>query len=72
MKVAGGRSDWRVLSKGTTQGSILGPLIFNMFINDLVLKLQNVYDIYNCDDNTCGVSEKSAEEVCLKLLMNLA
>ncbi len=39
-----------------------------MFINNLVLKLQNVYDIYNyANDNTGGVSGKSAEEVCLKL-----
>ena len=72
MKVAGSRSDWRVLSKGTLQGSILGPFIFNRFTNDLVLKLQNVYDIYNyADDNTGGVSGKSAQEVCLKL-RNLA
>ncbi len=37
-----------------------------------MLKLQNVYDIYNyADDNTGGVSGKSAQEVCLKL-RNLA
>ncbi len=43
-----------------------------MFIKDLVLKLQNVYDIYNySDDNNGGVSGKSGEEVCLKL-KNLA
>ena len=34
-----------------------------MFINDLVLKLQTVYDIYNyADANTGGVSGKSAQE----------
>ncbi len=39
-----------------------------MFINDLVLKLQNVYDIYNyTGDNTGGVSGISAQEVWLKL-----
>ena len=32
MKVVGSRNDWRVMSKGTPQGSILGPFIFNMFI----------------------------------------
>ncbi len=64
--MAGSRSDW--LSKVTPQGSILGLFIFNMLINDLLLKLQSVYDIYNyANDNTGGLSGKSAEEVCLTL-----
>ncbi len=57
MQVAGNSSDLHVLSKGTPQGSILEPFIFNIFINDLVLKLQHVYDIYSyADDNAGGVS----------------
>ncbi len=52
VKVSGGISDWRLLPKGTPQGSILGPFIFSVFINHLVFELQNVCDIYNhADDN---------------------
>ncbi len=43
--MAGSRSDWCVLFKGLPQGSILEPFIFNMFINDLVLKLQIIFII---------------------------
>ena len=35
VKIQSSRSEWRVLRKGVSQGSILGPLIFNVFINDM-------------------------------------
>ena len=52
VKVGSKLSDWVVLSCGVPQGSVLGPLIFNIFINDLVLFIQYTSLCNFADDNT--------------------
>ena len=52
VKISNSRSSWKLLTKGVPQGSILGPFLFNVFMNDLFLLIQNC-KLYNyADDNS--------------------
>ena len=52
IKIEGVVSEWANISKGVPQGSILGPLLFNVFINDIFYFIKKG-TLYNyADDNT--------------------
>ena len=51
-KISSSYSDWSDLVRGIRQGSILGPLVFNLFIYDLFLSIARTNICNFADDNT--------------------
>ena len=65
VKIGGFRSEWLNLRKGVPQGSILGPLLFNIFLNDIFYILNGIYNY--ADDNT--ISRHGDDIETVKILL---
>ena len=62
MCIDGKLSEPRPIPSGVPQGSILGPIMFLLFISDLPLELKNDIGIY-ADDSTLYASGSTLNEL---------
>ena len=60
-------SSWKEILSGVPQGSILGPLLFNIFLCDLFVHLKDIDFASYADDNTPYTEHESIGQVISRL-----
>ncbi len=62
VKVGGDKGEWQYLKHGFPPGCVLGPLLFDIFQNDLFYFLVSLCILYNyVNDNTLSKSDKDVK-----------
>jgi retron-type reverse transcriptase len=59
-------SEWEDVTSSVPQGSVLGPLLFTIFINDLPERVKNECKLYADDSKLKGIIEKEEDIVSIQ------
>ena len=68
VKIGDTYSDWMSVKRGVPQGSVLGPMFFNMFLNDLIFHIKAVKLNTYADD--CQLHSSDVDPVALERRIN--
>ena len=63
VKIGNVKSEWLTLKRGVPQGSLTGPLLFNVFLNDLLLNIDDCSIFNYADDNTLSYHHSDVTHV---------
>ena len=63
VEIQGKRSTFLLINSGEPQGSVLGPVLYNLYVNRLAKIIQHLYTIMYADDIMLSLAERSQENL---------